>query len=195
MDRTRAKFPLLDLQGSGNVHLSIEQRYATLMNIFKYQYFAVYKHIGRRWGWDAANEIADAVASEAVPVIAQGYKRKFGLPGEGAALVTQVLQAEFQAEGSDVDVAHESEDGAEFDVLCVFGNALQSGQFAEVRIEEGLCNQGCVGWIGAVSRTVDKDLHATRHSWMGDGAETCRFTLQRQVPVTGAVVSGNESGT
>jgi hypothetical protein len=173
-----AKFPVLDLEGPSDVKLSLEERYATLLNVYKFQYFAIFRHIGVRWGWEAANDIADEMAAEGIPVIARGYQRKFDLPGEGAALVSQVLTAEFQVEGGDVEVLVENEEEAEYKVLCSFGDALQSGKFDNVKITDGLCTRGCWGWTQRLSDTVKPGLKVDRLTWMGNGAPRCHFTIK-----------------
>lgn len=177
------------MQGRNTVELSLAQLYETLLNVFKFQYFAVFRHIGVRWGWEVANDIADEIAAEAVPIVAQGYKRKFGLPGGGAALVTQVLSAEFQAEGSDFDTIAEGRDGAEYTVLCTFGGALQSGSLEDVDITEGLCHRGCWGWTQRLAKSVKPELEVKRTHWMGtppegrgsgseyNGCPRCRFVI------------------
>jgi hypothetical protein len=184
------RFPVIPVEGPTTVALTLEDRYATLLNVYKFQYFAVFRHIGERWGWETANQIADEMAEEAIPVIAEGYRRRFGLPGEGAALVSQVLSAEFQAEGGDFESVVETEDEAEYTVLCAFGGALQSGRFDDVDITDGLCHRGCWGWTQKVSETVKPGLVVKRTHWMGtppegresgsehNGCQRCRFTIQ-----------------
>jgi hypothetical protein len=172
------RFPIFDLEGPSTVELTLEQRYATLESIFVHQYFQLYRLLGERLGWEAANEIALEVPESSVPLIVEGYRRKFGLEGEGAALLSQVLQAEFQAEGSDVEVVEESAEGATIEVLCAFGGMLQSGRYDDVKIERGLCHEGCAGWMNRVGETVEPAVGAVRETWMGDGAERCRFRLQ-----------------
>jgi hypothetical protein len=174
------KFPIIDLQGPATVELSLEERFAVLHNVFKHQYFAVYKRIGELYGWDVANRIAAEVADEATPMLAEAYRRRFNLPGEGAALVSQVLQAEFQAEGSDAAVLTESPDEAELDINCGFGNALQKPRFADIPITDGLCEKGCRAWADDIAKTVDPDLHAERLTWMGAGAPRCRYRIWRE---------------
>lgn len=173
------RFPILDLRGPGSVRLSLEQRYETLENIFVHQFFQLYRLLGRRIGWEAANEIALEVPESSVPLIVEGYRRKFELQGEGAALLSEVLQAEFQAEGSDVAVPEQTPERATIDVLCTFGSMLQSGQYSDVKIEHGLCHEGCAGWMGRVGATMDPPVSAERLTWMGDGAKRCRFSLER----------------
>lgn len=173
------RFPILDLQGPNTVELSLEERYETLESIFVHQYFQLYRMLGERLGWEEANEIAKRVPDSSVPLIVEGYRRKFGLRGEGAALLSQVLQAEFQAEGSDVAVVEESSEAAEIDVLCSFGGMLQSGRYADVKIEDGLCHSGCEGWMCDIGQTVDPPVKAERITWMGDGAPRCKFKLRR----------------
>jgi hypothetical protein len=174
------RFPILDLQGPGSVELTLEQRYETLESVFLHQYFQLYRLLGRRFGWDVANEIALEVPESSVPLIVEGYRRKFGLAGEGAELLSKVLQAEFQAEGSDVAVLEEGPEAATIDVLCSFGGMLQSGRYADVKIERGLCHEGCAGWMGRVGATMDPPVEAERLTWMGDGAPRCRFVLSRR---------------
>jgi hypothetical protein len=173
-----ARFPVMDLQGPGTVQLSLEDRYATLESVFIHQYFQLYRILGAKLGWEAANEIALEVPESSVPLIVEGYRRRFGLTGEGAALLSQVLQAEFQAEGSDVAVLDESSEAATIDVDCAFGSMLQSGRYSDVKIEHGLCHEGCAGWMRRVGATMDPPVDAERLTWMGDGAERCRFTLR-----------------
>lgn len=173
------RFPVFDLQGPGSVELSLEQRYETLESVFLHQFFQLYRILGERFGWEVANEIAMRVPDSSVPVIVEGYRRKFGLEGEGAALLSQVLQAEFQAEGSDVAVIEEDSEYAEIDVLCAFGGMLQSGRYDDVKIEDGLCHKGCEGWMCDIGATVDPPVTAERTAWMGDGAPRCRFKLRR----------------
>jgi hypothetical protein len=175
-----ARFPIFDLQGPGSVRLSLEQRYETLESIFIHQFFQLYRLLGQRFGWEAANEIALAVPESSVPLIVEGYRRKFGLEGEGAELLSQVMQAEFQAEGSDVAVVEEDPEAATFDVLCSFGGMLQSGRYADVKIEHGLCHEGCAGWMNRVGATMEPAVGAERLTWMGDGAPRCRFALRRR---------------
>ena len=174
-----AGFPIHELRGRRSVDLTIEQRYETLERIFVHQFFELYRILGRRFGWHVANEIAMEVPNSSVPLIVEGYRRKFGLGGEGAALLCQVLQAEFQAEGSDVDVLVETADDATFEVECAFGAALTSGRYDDVEIAPGLCHEGCAGWMGRVGRTLDPPVRAERTAWMGEGAARCRFALRR----------------
>ncbi len=157
--------------------LTLEQRFSILHNIFKHQYFAVYREIGRRYGWRAANEISAAVADEATPMLAEAYRRKFELKGRGAELVSQVAQVEFQGEGSEAKVLQETPLRAELEVNCTFGHALQSGRFADVPITNGLCEQGCRQWMRDMAATVDAQLDAERDTWMGDGTSRCRFRI------------------
>jgi hypothetical protein len=178
-DDMAGRFPIFDLEGPGSVELSLEQRYETLENIFVHQFFQLYRILGARVGWDLANEIALEVPESSVGLIVEGYRRKFGLGGEGAELLSQVLQAEFQAEGSDVAVVDESPAEATIDVLCTFGGMLQSGRYADVKIEHGLCHEGCAGWMGRVGATMDPPVQAQRLTWMGEGASRCRFALRQ----------------
>jgi hypothetical protein len=181
------RFPIFDLEGPGSVKLDLEQRYETLESVFIHQFFQLYRQLGERFGWEVANEIALAVPDSSIPLIVEGYRRKFELPGEGAELISQVMQAEFQAEGSDVAVERESPDAAAFEVLCSFGGMLQSGRYDDVHIEEGLCHEGCAGWMSKVGATIDPPVDAERQTWMGDGAPRCRFKLTREAkPVASA---------
>jgi hypothetical protein len=170
-------YPLIKLEGPSTVQLTLEQRYAVMVNIFKHQYFAVYRLIGQRYGVELANEIAAAVAAEAIPGIAQLYRKKFNLEGEGAALLSQIMQAEFQAEGSDVVVHEETPQHAEIEIFCMFGNALQSHRFDDSHIEDGLCHQGCAAWSDSVAKTIQPNLRTERLTWMGDGAPSCRYVI------------------
>jgi hypothetical protein len=187
-----ARFPIFDLEGPGTVELSLEQRYETLESVFIHQFFQLYRLLGQRFGWEVANEIALEVPESSVPLIVPGYQRKFGLEGEGAALLSQVMQAEFQAEGSDVAVEDETPDGAAFDVLCSFGGMLQSGKYEDVKIEHGLCHEGCAGWMSRVGETMDPPVTAERQTWMGDGAPRCRFVLERQAAAAERGAAGSE---
>jgi hypothetical protein len=172
-----ARFPIYDLEGPGSVALSLEDRYATLENIFIHQFFQLYRILGARLGWDAANEIALEVPESSVPLLVEGYRKRFGLDGRGAKLLSQVLQAEFQAEGSDVAVVDEHEQAATIEVLCAFGAMIQSGRYADVKIERGLCHEGCAGWMSRVGVTMEPHIEVERETWMGDGAQRCRFRL------------------
>jgi hypothetical protein len=169
--------PIIELEEESSVKLTLEQRFAILHNIFKHQYFAVYREIGRRFGWQVANEISAKVADDATPMLAAAYQRKFGLEGEGAALVSQVMQAEFQGEGSEAKLVEESPERAEIEVNCTFGHALQSKRFEDVPITNGLCEQGCRQWLRDIAATVDPELDAERDTWMGDGAPRCAFRI------------------
>jgi hypothetical protein len=173
-----ARFPIYDLEGPGSVALSLEDRYATLENIFIHQYFQLYRILGERLGWDAANDIALEVPESSVPLMVEGYRKRFDLDGQGAKLLSQVLQAEFQAEGSDVAVVAEDEESATIDVLCAFGAMIQSGRYADVKIERGLCHEGCAGWMGRVGKTMEPHIDVERETWMGDDAPRCRFRLR-----------------
>jgi hypothetical protein len=179
---TRAtRFPVLDTEGPVTRELSLEERYVTLATLYKYQYFATYRQIAARFGWDAAIEIADEMAAEAIPHIAEGYRRKFALPGVGAALVAQVHVTEMLVEGADVEMISESEERAEYKVLCPWGSAIQSGRFQDaLPITEGLCTRGCVGFMQRVSDGVKDGLEVRRRTWMGDGAPSCHFELGPQ---------------
>jgi hypothetical protein len=178
------KFPILEPEGA-SIDLTLEQRYTTLMNGFKHQYFAWGRQIADRYGWEKANEIAQAVTDESVPYIASGYTRRFNLKSDGAALVSQVMQAEFLAEGSEPAVTAETPESAEFKVLCMFGNALQSGKFP-IELGPGLCHEGCLGWGQRVAETIDPLITVDRLTWMGDGAERCNFQITRR-PGAGTV--------
>ena len=173
-------FPILELEGPGTVRLSLEERFATLESIFLHQYFQLYRILGRRFGWDVANEIALEVPQSSVPLIVEGYRRRFGLSGEAAELLSKVLQAEFQAEGSDVAVVEETPERAEFDVKCAFGAMLTSERYSDVKIERGLCHEGCEGWMRDIGATMSPAVHAERLTWMGDGAPRCKFVLRRK---------------
>jgi hypothetical protein len=150
-----------------------------LQNIFTHQFFAVNRIIGERYGWEAANQIIDEVAAESTGMLVDAYRRKYRLEGEGAALVSQVIQVEFQGEGSDVAVITETKDGAELDILCVMGHMLQKPKFAAIPITDGLCGGGCCGWAEELAQSVAPDLHVDRLAWMGDGAPRCRFRVSR----------------
>ena len=173
------RFPIIDLEGPSEVELSLEQRYETLSAVFIHQFFQLYRLIGKRFGWEVANELAAEVPEFSVPLIVAGYRKKFDLEGEGAELLARVMQAEFQAEGSDVAVAEESPETASFEVLCSFGDMLQSGRYDDVKIEDGLCHKGCEGWMNKVGATLDPPVAAERQTWMGDGAPRCRYALRR----------------
>lgn len=169
--------PIYDLEASSSVKLTLEERFGILHNIFKHQYFAVYKEIGRRYGWREANEISAVVSDEATPMLAAAYQRKFDLPGESAALVSQVVQAEFQGEGSEVEVLEERPERAEVSINCTFGHALQSKRFNDVPITNGLCEQGCRQWVRDIAATVDPGLDSERDTWMGDGSPRCVYRI------------------
>jgi hypothetical protein len=177
MVMTDLHFPILEPQGT-LLDLSVGDRYAILMNAFKHQYFAWARQIAKRYGWQVSNEIAQAVADESVPFIAPGFKRKFGLKGEGSELVGQVMRVQFMADGSEPTVTRESPDHVEFKVLCMWGGALQSGRFP-TEIVEGLCHEGCVGWGQRVAHTVDPQIKVERLTWMGAGATRCHFRVTR----------------
>jgi hypothetical protein len=178
------RFPRLKLEGPSTTQLSLEQRYETLENIFVHQFFQLYRLLGQRFGWEVANEIAGEVPEPSIPLVVEGYRKKFGLEGNGAALLSQVLQAEFQAEGSDVAVMSEEPSEATIDVLCPFGGMLQRGTYSDVKIERGLCDEGCARWVGRVGATIEPAVKAERLSWMGDGAPRCRFHLQASEPAS-----------
>jgi hypothetical protein len=172
--------PILELEENATVKLALEQRFGILHNIFKHQYFAVYRQIGERFGWRVANEISASVADEATPILASAYRRKFDLQGEGAAAVSQVLQAEFQGEGSEARVIEETTERAEIEINCTFGDALQSDRFKDIPITNGLCEQGCRQWLKDIAATVDPDLDCERDAWMGEGAPRCVFRIFHQ---------------
>lgn len=172
----RTKFPILDLQDTGSIELTIEQRFETVANVLKYQFFETYRIIAERYGWDVANDIATHVTDSSVPLIAEGYRKKFELDGSGAELLAKVFQAEFQAEGSQTYAPSEgTPQSAEFEVRCTFGDGMQ--RFPDVKIADGLCNRGCEGWMNEVGETVEPRVKATRLQWMGDGHERCRYRL------------------
>lgn len=174
------RFPILEPAGPVTRNMTIEERYETLQTLYKFQYFATYRHIAKHTSWDVANQIADDMASEAIPFLAEGYKRRYGLPGEDAALVAQVHITEMLVEGADVETITETADEAEYKVLCPWGAALQSGKFDDAApIYDGLCNRGCWDFMQRVSETVSDDLVVDRKTWMGDGAPTCHFCITR----------------
>lgn len=174
------RFPILEPIGERTVALSIAQRFGILHNVFVHQYFATYKAIADRYGWEVANEIAGEITADATPMLAEAYRRKFDLPGEGAALVSQVVQTEFQGEGSDVEVISEDADDAELEILCGFGSLLQRPRYRGTPITDGLCERGCRIWMQEIAGTVSSDLTAERLAWMGDGAPRCRFRITRE---------------
>lgn len=165
---------------SSSTVLTLEERYGTVVSILVHQYFQLYRVLGERFGWDVANEIAGEVPQSSVPLIVRGYQRKFGLAGTGAELLARVFSAEFEAEGSEVTIESQSEKRAEFEVLCSFGEMLQSDQYSDVLIHEGLCNRGCLGWMDRVGQTLDRPVSVERTRWMGAGASRCEFALQRE---------------
>jgi hypothetical protein len=173
------RFPILDRAAERTVELTLAERFGVLHNIFKHQYFATYRAIAKRYGWEVANEIAGEISEDATPMLAEAYRRKFQLEGEGAALVSQVVQAEFQGEGSDADVIAETADHAEIDILCGFGHALQGPRYAGTPITDGLCETGCRHWMKEIARTVEPDLTAERITWMPDGAPRCKYLISR----------------
>jgi hypothetical protein len=174
------RFPVIDIEGPTNVEMTLEQRYETVSNVLVHQFFQLYRLVGARYGWEAANDLAAEVPEPSTPLIVRGYQKKFGLEGEGAALLAQVLQAEFLAEGSDVNVIEETPEQACFEVECTFGAILQSDKYNDVKIEDGLCHRGCEGWINEVGETIDPPVGAVREAWMGDGAPRCRFAMKRK---------------
>lgn len=176
------RFPIVDRAAERTVELTLAERFAVLHNIFKHQYFATYRAIAKRYGWEVANEIAGEISDESTPMLAAAYRRKFRLEGEGAALVSQVVQAEFQGEGSDADVISETADHAEIDILCGFGHALQGPRYAGTPITNGLCEQGCRIWMQEIAQTVDPGLTAERLTWMPEGAPRCKYLISRVSP-------------
>jgi hypothetical protein len=176
------RFPIIDRDAERTVELTLAERFGVLHNIFKHQYFATYRAIARRFGWEVANEIAGEISEEATPILADAYRRKFRLGGEGAALVSQVVQAEFQGEGSDAEVIAEDADHAELDILCGFGHALQSERYRGTPITDGLCEAGCRVWMQEIAQTVESDLTAERITWMPAGAPRCKYRIFRASP-------------
>jgi hypothetical protein len=175
------RFPVMAPAGPVTRPLTVAERYQTLQTLYKFQYFATYRHIAKHVGWDVANDIADEMAAEAIPHLAQGYKRRYGLPGEGAALVAQVHITEMIVEGSDVETVSESEEEAEYHVLCPWGEAIQSGKFDDAApVYDGLCRRGCWEFMQRVGETVRDDLHVDRKAWMGDGAPRCHFKISAE---------------
>jgi hypothetical protein len=173
------RFPIIDLEGPSTLQLTLEQRYELVHNVFKHLFFGVYRHIGETYGWEAANKIAGDVSDESTPILVELFRKKFDLDGQGAALVSQVIQAEFQGEGSDPAVLAESQDEAELDLLCGMGAAMRTPSLA-IPIEHGLCEQGCRVWAQDLARSVDQELRVERLSWMGDGAARCRYRIWRE---------------
>jgi hypothetical protein len=185
--------PIIELEEESTVKLTLEQRFGILHNIFKHQYFAVYVAIADRLGWQVANEISAAVADAATPILAAAYQKKFDLGGEGAAAASQVFQAEFQGEGSEVRVVEDSPERAAIEVNCTFGHALQSSRFKDVPITNGLCEQGCRQWLKDIAATVDATLDCERDTWMGDGAPRCNYRIFRKgTEPTGVVPTAAE---
>jgi hypothetical protein len=174
---SRQHFPILDPKGT-SIEMSLAERYTTMMNAFKHQYFAWARQVAARYGWKTANEIAQAVADESIPFMVPGFTRKFNLKGEGAELVARVLRVQFLADGSEPTVTAEAPDHVEFKVLCMWGGALQSGKFP-IEIAGGLCHEGCVGWAQRVATTVDPQIKVERLTWMGEGAPRCHFRVAR----------------
>jgi hypothetical protein len=172
-------FPVLEPEGPVAREPTSGERYATLVNIYKFQYFATYRHIAKRFGWEAAIQIAD----EAIPYIAEGYRRKFDLPGEGAALVAQVHATEMLVEGADVAIVTDTRAASECHVLCPWGQAIQSGKFADAEpINHALCNLNRWRFMQRVGETVSRHLYVDRKAWMGDGAARCHFSIRRREP-------------
>src|SRR5262249_50045343 len=144
------------------------------------QYFATQSHIARHAGWEVANQIADDMASESIPMLAEGFKRRYSLPGESAALVAQVHITEMLVEGADVETITETADEAEYKVNCPWGHAIQSGKFEDAAlVAEGLCHRGCWNFMQRVADTVAEGLQVDRKAWMGDGAPSCHFLITR----------------
>lgn len=179
------RFPIIDLEGPSPVELSLEERYGICSNVLVHQFFQLYRILGERYGWDVANEIAGEVPASSVPLLVEGYRRKFGLEGEGAQLLARVMAAEFQGEGSDVAFVDESTEEATYEVHCSFGDLLTSERYADVKIEDGLCHTGCEGFQCDLGATMDPPVTAKRLAWMGDGAPRCRFALRQEKPADG----------
>lgn len=176
----KLRFPIIDTEGPVTRELALEDRYSSLATLYKHQYFATYRHIAKHTSWDIANQIADEMAAESIPMLAAGFRKKYELPGEGAALVAQVHITEMIVEGADVETVTETKDEAEYKVLCPWGNAIQSGKFDDAApIVEGLCHRGCWDFMQRVADTVSSDLHVDRTAWMGDGAPACDFCITR----------------
>lgn len=180
----KLRFPIIEPEGPVTRSMTVAERYETLATLYKYQYFATYRHIAKHASWEVANQIADDMAAESIPHLAEGYKKKYGLPGEDAALVAQVHITEMLVEGADVETLEETAHRAEYKVLCPWGNAIQSGKFDDAEpVYDGLCNRGCRDFMQRVADTVTDDLAVERLSWMGDGAPRCHFTVERTVEV------------
>jgi hypothetical protein len=176
----KVRFPILEPDGPVTRPMSIAERYETLATLYKFQYFATYRHIAKHTSWDVANQIADDMAAEAIPHLAEGYRRRYALPGERAALVAQVHITEMLVEGADVQTISETPEEAEYTVLCPWGDAIQSGKFDDARpVYDGLCNRGCWNFMQRVAATVDDDLQVDRVAWMGDGAPSCHFCVRQ----------------
>jgi hypothetical protein len=178
----QTRYPILEPIGDHTVELTLAERFGILHNIFKHQYFATYKSIAARYGWEVANEIAGEITVESTPMLAQAYGRKFNLPGEGAALVSQVVQTEFQGEGSHAEVIHEDPDSSELDILCGFGTALQQPRYRDLPITDGLCETGCRIWLQEIADSVEPGLRTERVTWMVDGAARCKYRIARESP-------------
>jgi hypothetical protein len=175
------RFPVIEPKGPVTHPLTIEERYHSLATLYKHQYFATYRHIARQTSWEVANRIADDMAAESIPMLAEGFKRAYGLAGTGAALVAQVHVTEMLVEGSDVHTLTETADEAEYEVVCPWGAAIASGRFEGAEeIADGLCNRGCWGFMQRVADTVSDDLDVDRRTWMGDGASSCHFCVSRK---------------
>lgn len=179
-ENRKRRFPILDPEGPVTHELTVAQRYHSLATLYKHQYFATYRHIAEHAGWDVANQIADDMAAESIPMLAEGFKRTYGLTGEDAALVAQVHITEMIVEGSDVETITETPDEAEYKVTCPWGNAIQSGKFDDAEpVFDGLCNRGCWSFMQRVADTVADDLSVHRKAWMGEGAPSCHFCVSR----------------
>ena len=172
------EFPILEPKNV-RLNLTLADRYATMMNAFKHQYFAWARHVAERYGWQVSNEIAQEVVDESIPVMVPGFRRRFGLTGEGPELVGKVVRAQLLADGSEPAVIRETTEHVEFDVRCMWGGALQSGKFP-IEIAKGLCHEGCVGWAQRVAQTVDEGIKVERLTWMGEGAPRCHFRIVRE---------------
>lgn len=178
--KKKVRFPIIETEGPVTRELTVEQRYHSMAALYKHQYFTTYRHIAKHAGWEVANQIADDMAAESIPMLAEGFKKAYDLPGEDAALVAQVHITEMIIEGSDVETITETTDEAEYKVLCPWGNAIQSGKFEDsAPIYDGLCNRGCRDFMQRVADTVADDLHVDRKEWMGDGAPSCHFCITR----------------
>lgn len=175
------RFPVLDPAGPSTVDLSLEERYTTVVKIFRHVYLDLVRRVGEQFGWEAIAQIAADVLDETVPHAGDGYRRRFGLDAEGAALMSQVFQIEYLAEGSDVAVAHESTEAAEVAVECMWGDAIQRGEFApDSPMATVVCHDGCAGWAQRVADGIAPSLEVDRREWMGDGAARCVFVFEQR---------------